>query len=89
MLRAIIELREALCNSGLVIEVDMKVLIGGHDDDANGSDEKNLQSVAPALASVIVTTNQDFHVNFNDQPTVAKRLAQFAVSTACFIKSAV
>ena len=47
------ELREALCNSGLVIEVDMKVLIGGHDDDANGSDERNLQSVSPALASVI------------------------------------
>ena len=47
------ELREALCNSGLVIEVDMKVLIGGHDDDANERDERNLQSVAPALASVI------------------------------------
>ena len=47
------ELREALCNSGLVIEVDIKVLIGGHDDDANGSDGKNLLGVAPALASVI------------------------------------
>ncbi len=50
------ELRDALLQSGLVIEIDLKQLLGGHgagDDDQQDFESQSLGSIAPALAGAI------------------------------------
>lgn len=47
------ELRDALRSSGVVVEVDVKRLMGGHGDADNHNDPEALQNLAPALTTFI------------------------------------
>ncbi len=47
------ELRDALRSSGVVVEIDVAALIGGHGDDDSDNDAEALQNLAPALTGLI------------------------------------